>query len=85
MQEPPERPKRHDSNESISETLQAWTAAGESCPVGTIPIRRTTEKDVLRARSTRRFGRKIKRGVRRDTMSTDHEVSSNMKFFLLSS
>ncbi|KAL0341454.1 UNVERIFIED_CONTAM: hypothetical protein Scaly_1808000 [Sesamum calycinum] len=71
--EPPERPKGHDSVESIVETLQSWTDAGESCPEGTIPIRRTTEKDVLRANTIRRFGRKIRRGVRRDTMSSDHE------------
>lgn len=77
MQEPPERPKGHDSNVSISETMQAWTEAGESCPEGTIPIRRTTEEDVLRASSARRFGRKIKRGVRRDTTSSDHEVCIN--------
>ncbi|KAL0318540.1 UNVERIFIED_CONTAM: hypothetical protein Sangu_2010200 [Sesamum angustifolium] len=30
--EPPERPKGHDSVESIVETLQSWTDAGESCP-----------------------------------------------------
>ncbi|KAL3628870.1 hypothetical protein CASFOL_027916 [Castilleja foliolosa] len=71
--EPPERPKRNDSGESMAETLQTWTNSGESCPEGTIPIRRTTEKDVMRASSIRRFGRKIRRGVRRDSMSSDHE------------
>ncbi|XP_047944846.1 uncharacterized protein LOC125191348 [Salvia hispanica] len=70
--EPPERPKGRGGNESDSDTLQAWLEAGESCPIGTVPIRRTTEKDVLRASSLRRFGRKIKR-VRRDTTSSDHE------------
>ncbi|KAL1568241.1 hypothetical protein AAHA92_03634 [Salvia divinorum] len=70
--EPPERPKGRGGNDSDSETLQAWLEAGESCPIGTVPIRRTTEKDVLRASSLRRFGRKIKR-VRRDTTSSDHE------------
>lgn len=45
----------------------------ESCPEGTIPIRKTTEQDVLRASSVRRFGRKIRR---RDTTSSDHEVDS---------
>ncbi|KAG6386558.1 hypothetical protein SASPL_151724 [Salvia splendens] len=72
IEEPPERPKGCGGNESDSETLQAWLEAGESCPIGTVPIRRTTEKDVLRASSLRRFGRKIKR-VRRDTTSSDHE------------
>ncbi|CAI9787323.1 unnamed protein product [Fraxinus pennsylvanica] len=70
--EPPERPKGHDSMNSTE--FQLWAEySGESCPEGTIPIRRTTEKDVLRANSIRRFGRRIRRGVRRDTMSSDHE------------
>lgn len=68
----PEIPKGHIFNESIAEIFQAWSDSGESCPEGSIPVRRTTEKDVLRASSIRRFGRKI-RNVRRDTMSSDHE------------
>ena len=74
MQEPPERPKGHDSIDALTESFQLWTDSGEACPEGTIPIRRTTEKDVLRASTLRRFGRKI-RNVRHDTMSSDHEVS----------
>lgn len=58
----------------MEESLQLWTVSGESCPEGTVPIRRTTEKDVLRSNSLRRFGRKIRRGVRHDTSSNDHEV-----------
>ncbi|XP_019153068.1 PREDICTED: uncharacterized protein LOC109149638 [Ipomoea nil] len=76
--EPPERPKGHTSNNNINndameESFQRWSDFGESCPEGTVPIRRTREKDVLRASSVRRFGRKIIRRVRRDTMSSDHE------------
>lgn len=48
--------------------------SGETCPEGTIPVRRTKEQDILRASSIRRFGRKIKRPVRRDTTSNGHEV-----------
>ncbi|KAL3512791.1 hypothetical protein ACH5RR_025508 [Cinchona calisaya] len=71
--EPPERPKGHDSVDALKESFQLWTdAAGEGCPDGTVPIRRTTEKDVMRASSLRRFGRKIQ-NVRHDTMSSDHE------------
>lgn len=70
--EPPERPKGHDSVDALTESFQLWTDSGEACPEGTIPIRRTTEKDVLRASKLRRFGRKI-RNVRHDTMSSDHE------------
>ncbi|XP_059643613.1 protein neprosin-like [Cornus florida] len=71
--EPPERPKGNDSTDAMTEGFQLWTNSGESCPEGTIPIRRTTEKDVLRASSIRKFGRKLRRGVRRDTTSSDHE------------
>ncbi|XP_051136760.1 uncharacterized protein LOC127255315 [Andrographis paniculata] len=54
--------------------------SGEWCPEGTIPVRRTTEADVLRLNnnknnSLRTFGRKrtIRRGIRRDAMDADHE------------
>ncbi|XP_057472373.1 uncharacterized protein LOC130760966 [Actinidia eriantha] len=71
--EPPERPKGNDSEDTGTEKFQLWTVSGESCPEGTIPIRRTTESDVLRASSVRGFGKKLGRGVRRDTLSSDHE------------
>lgn len=72
MQEPPERPKGHESVDVTTESIQLWMNTSESCPVDTIPIRRTTEKDVLRANSIKKFGRKVRR---RDTMSDEHEVS----------
>jgi hypothetical protein len=50
---------------------QAWTRSGESCPEGTVPVRRTTEADVLRASSARRFGKKK---ARRDSTAGGHEV-----------
>jgi hypothetical protein len=52
---------------------QAWSDGGESCPEGTVPVRR----DVLRASSARRFGMKPPRAsnVRRDSASSGHEVS----------
>lgn len=76
MQEPPKRPKANESTDTMPEinSYQLWTVSGESCPEGTVPIRRTTEKDVMRASTLQRFGRKIIRGVKRDTMSNDHEV-----------
>ncbi|WVZ96721.1 hypothetical protein U9M48_042322 [Paspalum notatum var. saurae] len=37
---------------------QAWHRSGEWCPEGSIPVRRTTEDDVLRASSVARFGMK---------------------------
>ncbi|KAL6318653.1 hypothetical protein AAG906_000731 [Vitis piasezkii] len=71
--DPPERPKGHDSINAVAETFQIWMNSGESCPEGTIPIRRTTEKDILRASSIKRFGRKLRRNVKRDSTSSDHE------------
>lgn len=72
MQEPPERPIGHKFVDVTTEIIQLWTNTTESCPEGTIPIRRTTEKDVLRANSINTFGRKVRR---HDTMSDEHEVS----------
>ncbi|KAI5572807.1 hypothetical protein BDE02_10G037900 [Populus trichocarpa] len=71
--EPPERPKGHDPSSMVTENFQSWGLSGESCPEGTVPIRRTTEQDMLRASSVRRFGRKLRRHVRRDTNSNGHE------------
>nr|CAB3468013.1 unnamed protein product [Digitaria exilis] len=79
--DPPGRPKNYNftvagsGSDRVSEVVvQAWHATGEVCPEGTVPIRRTTEKDVLRASSLRRYGRKtVRRGVRRDSTSSGHE------------
>ncbi|KAG6436549.1 hypothetical protein SASPL_101450 [Salvia splendens] len=61
--DPPERPKGlrtpPTTSDTFSENFQTWTLSDESCPKNTIPIRRTTEQDLLRASSIRRFGRKI--------------------------
>ncbi|KAG5522128.1 hypothetical protein RHGRI_034351 [Rhododendron griersonianum] len=71
--ESPETPKGENPDEMVSENHQLWSLSGESCPEGTIPIRRTTEQDVLRASSIQRFGRKIRRPIRRDSSSNGHE------------
>ncbi|CAN1334964.1 hypothetical protein LINPERPRIM_LOCUS36576 [Linum perenne] len=69
------RPKEGNENEtSMAESFQLWTDSGESCPQGTVPIRRTTEKDVLRANELNRFGKKKPiRHSRRDSSGTGHE------------
>ncbi|KAH9720342.1 hypothetical protein KPL70_006057 [Citrus sinensis] len=72
-QDPPARPKGDEREETATESLQLWTDSGESCPEGTVPIRRTTEKDILRASSIKRFGRKLRRHVRRDSTGGGHE------------
>lgn len=58
----------------MAKSFQLWAESGESCPEGTVPIRRTTEKDVLGASSIDRYGRKPVRHVRRDSSGTGHEV-----------
>ncbi|RHN63486.1 putative neprosin [Medicago truncatula] len=71
--DPPERPKGYNKNgENATNNFQLWIDSGEECPKGTVPIRRTTEQDFLRASSIRRFGRKP-RGVRRDSTGNGHE------------
>ncbi|XP_076900151.1 protein neprosin-like [Bidens hawaiensis] len=72
LEPPSERPKGHNSSDETFEIIQKWAESNKFCPDGTIPIRRTTEKDILRASSLKTFGRKI-RGVRHDTMNGGHE------------
>ncbi|PWA98029.1 hypothetical protein CTI12_AA023510 [Artemisia annua] len=69
--DPPERPSGY--HHMHSEHYQLWSLSGESCPEGTIPVRRTTEQDVLRASNIKRFGRKIAKPVRRDSSNGGHE------------
>ncbi|XAR55052.1 hypothetical protein NMG60_11030428, partial [Bertholletia excelsa] len=71
--DPPERPKGHERAGEVSENFQLWSFSGESCPEGTIPIRRTTQKDVPRASSVHSFGKKIPRTTRRDASGNGHE------------
>ncbi|KAK8512849.1 hypothetical protein V6N12_030261 [Hibiscus sabdariffa] len=76
---PPERPNGHNTKATMAaEDFQMWRMSGETCPEGTIPIRRTTEQDMLRANSVTSFGKKPAQVVRRDTTSNDHEVSPEL-------
>ncbi|BAH91137.1 protein neprosin [Oryza sativa Japonica Group] len=78
---PPERPRGWRPRPGPNDTaagdagVQLWasSAGGASCPEGSVPIRRTTEADVLRASSVRRFGRAPTARVRRDSVSGGHE------------
>ncbi|KAJ1439089.1 hypothetical protein SESBI_02873 [Sesbania bispinosa] len=70
--DPPERPNGYNNGENVTQSFQLWSDSGEACPEGTVPIRRITEQDFLRASSIRRFGRKP-RGVRRDSSGNGHE------------
>lgn len=86
LQDPSEWPKRNQSmhaDESEADVIsQTWSEKGESCPEGTIPVRRTTEEDVLRASSVRRFGRKLTRSVRRDSTGSGHEVINILRLMI---
>ncbi|CAI8583406.1 unnamed protein product [Vicia faba] len=57
--DPPQSLRRHNQIENTSDHFQLWSLSGESCPDGTIPIRRITEEDILRAYSINSFGRKF--------------------------
>ncbi|KAL3644504.1 hypothetical protein CASFOL_009684 [Castilleja foliolosa] len=69
--DPPERPKGYTSK--TEENYQLWSMSNEFCPENTIPIRRTSEQDVLRAKFVQKFGRKIRKVIRRDSSSNGHE------------
>ncbi|KAE8698962.1 polygalacturonase [Hibiscus syriacus] len=75
---PPERPNGHNPKRMMmaAEDFQLWRRSGETCPEGTIPIRRTTEQDMLRASSVASFGKKSAKLVRRDTTNDGHEVGA---------
>ncbi|XP_057847575.2 protein neprosin [Cryptomeria japonica] len=58
----PERPSRfpgrvNGTNFSSVHPAQTWHLSGY-CPEGTIPVRRTTEEDLMRAESPQKYGRK---------------------------
>ncbi|CAI8608736.1 unnamed protein product [Vicia faba] len=57
--DPPENLRRYNQIRNTSDHFQLWSLSGESCPDGTIPIRRITEEDMLRAHSINSFGRKF--------------------------
>ncbi|KAI4326717.1 hypothetical protein MLD38_032001 [Melastoma candidum] len=71
--DPPERPKGSDPIDTVTDIYQTWADSGDSCPEGTIPIRRTTRKDILRTSSVQTFGKKANRFVRRDSTGSGHE------------
>ncbi|KAK8960743.1 hypothetical protein KSP40_PGU022837 [Platanthera guangdongensis] len=71
--EPPERPKGHAFSGEPAPEVQTWRRAGEECPEGTIAVRRTMEKDILRAKSIQSFGVKKAVARRRDSTGSGHE------------
>ncbi|CAD5183523.1 unnamed protein product [Musa acuminata subsp. malaccensis] len=70
--DPPARPRCHTDDGMADDVVQLWTTSGETCPEGTVPIRRTKEEDILRIE---RFGRKPFAGASQRTNLSDHEHS----------
>ncbi|XP_078429177.1 protein neprosin-like isoform X2 [Wolffia australiana] len=70
----PERPNGlPPPNLNATEILQWWVIGGESCPENTVPVRRTTTADVLRASSVKRFAKKPAMTFQQDSSSGGHE------------
>ncbi|CAK8536500.1 unnamed protein product [Lathyrus sativus] len=61
--DPPKLPRGHNQMGNLSENFQIWSLSGESCPDGTIPIRRITEQDILRTKRTSGFETKFSDGI----------------------
>jgi len=55
--------KVNEGDEGESMAWQTWHLNGTRCPKGTVPIRRSTVHDVLRAKSLYDFGKKRSRLV----------------------
>lgn len=53
--------KNYNGSEEVRRAWQTWHEGGERCPKGTVPIRRSTVNDVLRAKSLYHFGKKQRR------------------------
>ncbi|URD97877.1 carboxyl-terminal [Musa troglodytarum] len=69
--EPPERPEGRKAKSMAGGTTQLWRASGETCPQGTVPIRRTTEEEALRVR---KHERKLVEGAG-ESPNSNHEYA----------
>ncbi|KAH7352673.1 hypothetical protein KP509_19G057700 [Ceratopteris richardii] len=54
----PSTNKRTSESASQAGLSQMWMQTGETCPIGTVPIRRISASDLVRASSIESFGRK---------------------------
>ncbi|KAJ6296632.1 hypothetical protein OIU78_022367 [Salix suchowensis] len=58
-----ERTKKSKEAGGVRRSWQMWHRNGTRCPKGTVPIRRSTVGDVLRAKSLFDFGKKRRRSI----------------------
>ncbi|KAJ9554556.1 hypothetical protein OSB04_018601 [Centaurea solstitialis] len=73
---PPQEPSnRHSMTRMESKLKQKWSSKGESCPRGTIPIRRTSKYDILRSDSISRFGKKSNTRIMKNSVNLGHEYA----------
>ncbi|KAL7204290.1 hypothetical protein ACSBR2_017373 [Camellia fascicularis] len=64
------------SNEGISKSItQLWHLNGR-CPEGTIPIRRTKKKEILKASSIKSFGKKQHGTIPEPTIAHEYAIVS---------
>ncbi|THU71664.1 hypothetical protein C4D60_Mb04t03860 [Musa balbisiana] len=80
-QEPPERPQGRKAKSMADGIAQLWRASGETCPRGTVPIRRTTEEEALRVR---KHERKLVEGAGETTYNVWTPAVANTGEFSLS-
>jgi len=80
---------KEDGGERIEEAWQMWHLNRTVCPKGTVPIRRSTVHDVLRAKSLYDYGKKrssdplSRRNDAPDVLSANgHEVLPSMLLIL---
>ncbi|XP_071688626.1 uncharacterized protein [Rutidosis leptorrhynchoides] len=70
-------PNGNDNAGMESEIKQIWSSKGESCPNGTIPIRRTTASDILRSISISKSGRIF--STSKDVTTSGHEHATGKR------
>lgn len=58
LKENEEKSSSSDDQKVMKDAWQMWHKNGTRCPKGTVPIRRSTVRDVLRAKSLFDFGKK---------------------------
>ncbi|KAK3416767.1 hypothetical protein EUGRSUZ_H02527, partial [Eucalyptus grandis] len=80
--DPPKMPKGYNSTTMAMEILQLWRMSSEACPEGTVPIRRMSEADVLRASSIQTFGKKVRSHALTDTSDNSPETITGIQFQL---
>ncbi|KAI3733478.1 hypothetical protein L6452_12921 [Arctium lappa] len=79
--DPPTQPSNGQSRGgSELELKQKWSSKGESCPDGTIPIRRTREYEIFRPIPISHFGKNISASIKTQSIYNGHEHAMGYAF-----